>query len=54
VKEVDVISGHSLLVPIAVEEVKCWKYEPYKKNGRTIEVETNITINFTIEKPSAN
>ena len=42
------ISGHPMLVPAAVEAVKQWKYKPYILNGEPVEVDTQITVNFTL------
>jgi TonB family protein len=48
VKELNVISGHPLLTPAAVEAVKQWVYQPTLLNGNPIEVETEIDVNFTL------
>jgi protein TonB len=42
------ISGHPMLAPAAIEAVKQWKYKPYILNGEPVEVETQITVNFTL------
>jgi len=42
------ISGHPMLAPAAIEAVKQWKYKPYFLNGEPVEVETQITVNFTL------
>lgn len=34
----------------ALEAVKDWKYQPYLLNGEPVDVETTITVNFSIEK----
>ena len=43
-----VVSGHPMLVPAAIEAVRQWRYRPYILNGQPIEVETQITVNFTL------
>lgn len=43
-----VVSGPEKLVPAAVEGVKQWKYRPYRLNGFPVEVETKVTVNFTL------
>ena len=43
-----VISGHPMLVPAAVEAVKQWRYKPYLLNGNPVEVETTITVIFSL------
>ncbi len=45
-----VLSGHPLLVQAAMDAVKQWRYNPYLLNGRTVEVETQITVNFTLKE----
>ena len=42
------ISGHPMLAPAAIEAVKQWKYKPYLLNGEPVEVETQIQVNFTL------
>jgi protein TonB len=43
-----VVSGHPMLAPSAVDAVKQWRYKPYFLNGEPVEVETQITVNFTL------
>ncbi len=43
-----VIGGHAMLVAAAVEAVRQWRYRPYMLNGEPVEVETEITVNFTL------
>ena len=45
---VELVSGHPMLAPAAIEAVKQWKYKPYILNGEPVEVETQITVNFTL------
>jgi protein TonB len=49
IKELQVVSGHPLLVPAAIDAVKQWRYRPYLLNGEPVEVETNITVTFQME-----
>jgi len=42
------ISGHPMLAPAAIEAVRQWKYRPYLLNGEAIEVETTVTVNFSL------
>ena len=44
------ISGPTALAWAAIEAVKQWKYKPYMQNGQPVEVETQITVNFTLVK----
>jgi protein TonB len=46
VENLDVISGHPMLVPAAIEAVKQWKYKPFVINGWPVEVETTIHVSF--------
>jgi protein TonB len=48
IENLAVLSGHAMLVGAAVEAVKHWRYRPYMLNGEPIEVETEITVNFTL------
>jgi periplasmic protein TonB len=42
------ISGHAMLSGAALAAVRQWRYRPYLLNGEPIEVETEITVNFTL------
>jgi len=48
VENIQLLSGHPLLVPAAIEAVKQWKYKPYLLNGAPVEVETQVQVNFTL------
>ena len=48
IRELKLISGDSRLADTAMEAVKQWHYQPYLVNGEPVEVQTEITINFTI------
>jgi len=50
VQHVRVISGDPMLAPAAIDAVKQWKYRPYILNGDPIEVDTQITVNFTLSQ----
>lgn len=43
------LSGHPMLIPAALDAVRQWQYRPYILNGEPIEVETQITVNFTLQ-----
>jgi protein TonB len=49
IENLQLMSGHPLLVPAALEAVSQWRFRPYVLNGQPIEVETEITINFTLQ-----
>jgi protein TonB len=42
------VSGNPLLIPNALDAVKQWRYKPYLLNGEPVEVDTQITVNFTL------
>jgi protein TonB len=48
VEGLQVVSGHPMLTASAINAVKQWQYKPYILNGQPVEVETNITVNFTL------
>jgi periplasmic protein TonB len=48
ITNLQLISGHPMLAPAAIEAVKQWKYRPYLLNGEPVEVETQIQVNFTL------
>jgi protein TonB len=48
IQNLRLISGHPMLAPAAIEAVKQWRYRPYILNGEPVEVETQITVNFTL------
>jgi len=37
-----------MLTTSALEAVRQWKYKPYYLNGEPVEVDTQITVNFTL------
>jgi TonB family protein len=48
VRNIEVISGHPLLVPPSMEAVKDWIYRPTLLNGKPVEVITQVEVNFTL------
>lgn len=48
VKNLQILSGHPMLLPAAMQAVKQWRYRPYFLNGEAVEVDTQITVNFTL------
>ena len=46
VKQVEVLSGHPLLAPAAVEAVRQWKYMPTILNSEPVEVDTRVDVIF--------
>ena len=48
VENVQLYRGHPMLATAAIDAVKQWKYKPYLLNGQAVEVETRVTVNFTL------
>jgi protein TonB len=48
IENLQVVSGHPMLTQSAMEAVRQWKYKPYFLNGEPVEVDTTITVNFTL------
>jgi len=48
VVNLELISGHPMLAPAAMDAVKQWKYKPYLLKGNPVQVETQVTVNFTL------
>jgi len=50
VRDVRVESGLPLLAQAAIDAVRQWRYRPYLLNGEPVEVDSRITINFTLSR----
>ncbi len=50
VKDVRIESGLPILAQAAIDAVKQWRYKPYMVDGEPVEVDSRITINFTLSK----
>ena len=48
IENLQVLSGHPMLVRAAVDAVRQWKYRPYLLNGEPVEVETEVKVNFIL------
>jgi len=48
IENLQVLSGHPMLVQAAIDAVKQWRYRPYFLNGEPVEVETQVTVNFLL------
>ena len=48
IENLTLVSGHPMLAPAAIDAVKQWKYKPYILNGEPVEVDTQVTVNFTL------
>jgi periplasmic protein TonB len=48
ITNLQLVSGHPMLVPAAIAAVRQWHYKPYLLNGTPVEVETTITVIFSL------
>jgi protein TonB len=48
IQNLHVVSGHPLLQGAAMDAVRQWRYKPYILNGEPVEVDTQVTVNFTL------
>ena len=49
IQNLQLVSGHPMLAPAAIEAVKQWIYKPFLLNGQPAEVETTVTVRFQLE-----
>ena len=50
IENLRVLTGHPMLVRAAIEAVSRWRCRPYILNGEPVEVETQITVHFTLSE----
>jgi protein TonB len=50
IADLQLVSGHPLLVPSAQDAVKQWQYRPTLLNGEAAEVVTQIDVNYTLSQ----
>jgi periplasmic protein TonB len=48
IENLQLVSGHPMLVQEAISAVRQWRYKPYLLNGQPVEVETTITVIFSL------
>jgi protein TonB len=48
VQQLEVLSGHPLLVQAALDAVRQWRYRPTLLNGEPVEVDTTIDVIFSL------
>ena len=46
VESLEAVTGHPLLIPLAIDAAKQWTYKPFLLNGEAMEVETTIALQF--------
>lgn len=52
VGSISIAKGNPLLAEAAVQAVRQWKYQPYVLDGRSVESQTRVTINFSLPPES--
>ena len=50
IQNLQLLSGHPLLVQAATDAVRQWRYKPTLLNGEPVEVVTQIDVNFTLNQ----
>jgi protein TonB len=50
IRDLQVLSGHPLLVPAAVDAVRQWLYQPTTLNGNPVEVLTTVEVKFVLSR----
>jgi protein TonB len=50
VTQLHAISGHPFLIPAAIDAVQQWRYKPYILNGSPVEVETQVSVIFSLDR----
>jgi protein TonB len=48
ITHVKLLNGEQVLAQSAIDAVKQWKYKPYLLDGQPMEIQTQITVNFTL------
>jgi len=48
VQDVTLVSGDILLGEAATAAVRQWRFKPQKVNGQPVEMETKVTLRFTL------
>jgi TonB family protein len=50
VADVRPVSGPAVLASSAVDAVRQWRFRPYEVDGKPVQVQTNIRVNFNLDK----
>ena len=48
ITNIKLLSGETVLAKAAMDAVKQWKYRPYLLDGEPLDIQTQITVNFTL------
>ncbi len=54
VEKIEVKKGHPLLIQAAMDAVSQWKFKPPLLNGKRVEMETTVSIDFQLPKEQQN
>ena len=55
VQSLQLVRGHPMLAPAAIDAVRQWKYQPYQLSGEPVDTQTTVQVIFKLaERPSAN
>jgi protein TonB len=49
IRDLRVLRGPAILASAAREAARRWQFKPYLQNGKAVETQANITVNFTIK-----
>jgi protein TonB len=50
IKDLHVVSGPAMLQQAALDAVRNWRYRPYMLNNQPIEVETSVSVVFSLDR----
>lgn len=50
IHSLEVLSGNPLFIDATINAVRQWRYRPTLLNGEAVEVETRITVTYTLGK----
>jgi len=48
IEDLKALSGHPFLIKSTMDAVSTWRYQPTLVNGKPVEVETEIAVNYTL------
>jgi TonB family protein len=49
IQQLEVVSGHPLLLQAALNAVRQWRYQPTLLGGEPVEIDTTITVSFALQ-----
>jgi periplasmic protein TonB len=50
IQNLQVVTGHPMLAPAAIDAVKQWRYKPFLLNGQPVGIETTVTVVFSLRE----